>query len=75
LSWIASIEDARDEIADIREETPSLNDQVVKELWDNAFAIANRDAAAEMGWSTEIAALTWQQVFGANYTLERGRLP
>lgn len=71
LSWIASIEDARDEIADIREETPSLNDQVVKELWEKAFAIARRDAEAAMGRSADIAALTWQQVFDMTYALEQ----
>ncbi len=71
LSWIAGIEDARDEIADIREETPSLNDQAVKDLWDKAFAIARRDAEAEMGRGADIAALAWPQVFDATYIMER----
>jgi prophage DNA circulation protein len=49
LSWIASIKDAREEIADIQEETPSLNNNVIEELWNKVFIIAKRDAQAEMG--------------------------
>ena len=30
LSWVASIKDAREEIADIQEETPSLTDNVIR---------------------------------------------
>jgi hypothetical protein len=48
LSWVASIKDTRDEIIDIQEETPSLNDNAIQALWDKAFVIANRDAQAEM---------------------------
>ncbi len=71
LSWIASIEDARDEIADIRDETPSLNEKVVQDLWGKAFAIAKRDAEAEMGRASDIGALTWQDLFETVYSLER----
>jgi hypothetical protein len=71
LSWIASIEDARDEIADIREETPSLNEKVLQELWTRAFIIAKRDAEAEMGRRTEIETLTWAEVFETAYSLDR----
>jgi len=69
LSWAASIADARDEIGDIREETPSLNDAVVATLWDKAFAMAKRDAEAEMGSTCDIEGLTWQAVFETAYTL------
>jgi hypothetical protein len=69
LSWVASIADARDEIADIREETPSLNERIIEELWDKAFAIAKRDAEAEMGRASAIVALTWQDLFEADYSL------
>jgi hypothetical protein len=70
LSWVASIENARDEIADIREETPSLNEQVVKGLWGKAFVIAKRDAEAEMGRRSDIAMLTWEDVFETIYELD-----
>ena len=70
LSWIASIEDARDEIADIREETPSLNEKVLQDLWARAFIIAKRDAEAEMGKRTQIETLTWTEVFDTTYSLD-----
>jgi hypothetical protein len=71
LGWIASIEDARDEIVDIREETPSLNEKVVQELWTRAFIIAKRDAEAQMGRRTKIETLTWTEVFETVYSLDR----
>ena len=69
LSWVASIKDAREEIADIQEETPSLNDNVIKELWDKAFIIANRDAQAEMSKKSAVVALSWPEVFEIGYDL------
>lgn len=48
-SWVASIKGAREEIADIQEENPSLNDAVIESLWDKAFAMTKRDAQAEKG--------------------------
>ena len=70
LSWVASIKDARDEIADICDETPSLNENVIRELWDKAFLIASRDAQAEMGKKSNVASLSWQEVFDVDYELE-----
>jgi hypothetical protein len=70
LSWVASIKDAREEIADIQEETPSLNDNVIKELWDKAFIIAIRDAQAEMNKKSAVAALSWQEAFENGYDLD-----
>jgi hypothetical protein len=70
LSWVAGIKDAREEIADIQEETPSLTDNVIKELWDKAFIIANRDAQAEMSKKSAMAALSWQEVFENGYDLD-----
>jgi predicted nucleic acid-binding Zn ribbon protein len=67
LSWIARIKDAREEILDIQEETPSLNKSVIKELWDKAFIMAKRDAQAEMGKTTDITHLSWQAVFEDDY--------
>ena len=73
LSWIASIADARDEIADIREETPSLNEAVIQALWDKAFTIARRNAEAEMGRRSSVEALTWGEVFEDSYELARNQ--
>lgn len=70
LSWIASIEGARDEIADICEETPSLNEEVIKGLWGRAFIIAKRNAEAEMGRRSDLTGLTWQEMFETVYSLD-----
>ncbi len=69
LKWVASIKDARDEIADIQEETPSLNRNVITDLWDKAFLIAKRDAQAEMGRLSHLDGLSWQAVFEDEYEL------
>jgi hypothetical protein len=70
FSWIASIQDAREEIADIQEETPSLNDAVIRTLWDKCFTIARRDAEAEMNKKTQLQGLSWEEVFDDEYELE-----
>ncbi len=69
-SWAASIKDAREEIADIQEETPSLTDAVIESLWDKAFAMAKRDAEAEMGKKTDLQGLSWKETFEDEYELE-----
>ena len=68
-SWVASIKDARDEIADIQDETPSLNNSVIESLWDKAFIIAKRDAEAEMGKKSEVQSVSWEEVFEDEYEL------
>ena len=68
-SWVASIKDARDEIADIQEETPSLNDAVIESLWDKALVIAKRDAEAEMGKKSDMQSVLWQEAFVDEYEL------
>jgi hypothetical protein len=70
LSWVASIKDAREEIADIQEENPSLSDAVIESLWEKAFAMAKRDAQAEMGIKSDIQSLSWQQTFADDYELD-----
>ncbi len=68
--WLASIGNARDEITDIREETPSLNDTVIADIWDKAFVIATREAEAEMGCGWAVTALSWGEVFEEEYRLD-----
>jgi hypothetical protein len=75
LSWIASIKDAREEIVDIQEETPSLNNNVIEELWEKAFIIAIRDAQAEMHKKSTLTALSWQEVFEDDYDLHDDNAP
>lgn len=69
-SWVASIKDAREEILDIQEETPSLNEAVIQSLWQKAFDIAKRDAQAEMQRRSPVQALSWQEVFDDEYALD-----
>jgi hypothetical protein len=73
--WVTSIADARDEIADIREETPSLNERVIRDLWGKAFIMAKRNAEAEMGRGAEIDQLTWDEVFDLDYQLDPAAAP
>jgi hypothetical protein len=69
-SWIVTIQDARDEILDIQEETPSLNNAVIEALWGKAFIIAQRNAQAEMQKKSPITALSWKEVFEENYAFD-----
>ena len=70
FGWIASIQDIREEIVDIQEEIPSLNDTIIQTLWDKCFTIARRDAQAEMNIKTQIQSLSWKEVFDDEYELE-----
>jgi leucyl aminopeptidase (aminopeptidase T) len=70
-SWIASIHNARAEIKDIQEETPSLNHKVIEQLWDDCLASAIVEAEDEMRQDTSIKALSWQEVFEQHYGLHK----
>ncbi len=61
-SWPAGIGSARDEIADIREKTPSLNEAVIADVWDKGCVIATREVEAEMGCGSAVTALSWGEV-------------
>src|SRR2546426_4100647 len=54
-SWSASIQNAREEIKDIQEETPSLTDDVVRAMWDKCLGAAKRDAEGETNQEISIA--------------------
>jgi len=67
LSGSASIRNAREEIADIQEETPSLTEAVIRQMWDKCFAAAKREAEGEMNQKMPIAGLSWGEVFEEPY--------
>jgi hypothetical protein len=67
-SWRATIANARDEIADIQEETPSLNRAVIEAMWDKCFQAAKRDAEAELNQEASVVQLSWEEVFEREYT-------
>lgn len=66
-SWAASIHGAREEISDIQEETPSITDAKIRELWTRCFKLAKEQAEAEMECKAAVKALTWEEVFTAEY--------
>ncbi len=66
-NWTATIRSARDEIKEIQEEAPSLTDDVIRGLWDRSFESALDQAEAEMGQPASVSALSWDEVFNAQY--------
>jgi hypothetical protein len=68
-SWRATIRNARREIREIQEETPSLNRAVVEALWESCFAAAKEDAEGDMNQEAAVASLTWEDVFEKEYEL------
>jgi hypothetical protein len=68
-SWIATIYNARDEIAAIQEETPSLNRQSIEALWESCFKQASRLAKGQMKRKPTLDNLSWTQVFELDYEL------
>ena len=68
-SWVASIYNARREIRDIQKETPSLNKQVISEMWDDCLNAAILDAEGEMNKLSEVSALSLTDVFEAEYKI------
>jgi Domain of unknown function DUF29 len=71
-SWVVSIINARDEIAYIQSEKPSLNRRAVESLWDACFATALRQAEGETNVTPPTGlSLAWHDVFDAEYFLPR----
>ncbi|MFB2918947.1 MULTISPECIES: hypothetical protein [Aerosakkonema] len=58
----------RQEIADIQEEVPSLNRNFIESIWDKCLNRVVKDAEDEMGRKCELTALSWQEVFEAEYS-------
>jgi transcriptional accessory protein Tex/SPT6 len=69
-SWSQSIRNARDEIAEIQEDTPSLTPEVIEEMWESSFARAKADAEDDMNQTSPVAKLTWRDVFETEYKVE-----
>lgn len=67
--WVATIYNARREIRDIQKETPSLNKRVISDMWDDCLNAAILDTEGEMNKLSEVSALSWQDVFEAEYKI------
>lgn len=72
-SWVRSIVNARQEIKELQEYTPSLNQQYVESVWMHNTTAAIEATKAEMNLSRrdkfEPAELTWGEVFDDEYLL------
>jgi hypothetical protein len=69
-SWRATIRNARREIAGIQDDTPSLTRAVIESMWAACLEAATDDAEAEMNQESAVSALTWGDVFEAEYELD-----
>jgi Domain of unknown function DUF29 len=75
-SWKISISNARDEIEEVQEETPSVTKKTIETEWDKVFTKAVRQSADEMKLSDQEKrkynpeSLTWIEVFEKVYSLE-----
>ncbi len=67
LSWRGTIQNARREIADIQEDTPSLTREVIERMWQKCFDAAKDSAEGEMNQAANLARLSWSEVFTNEY--------
>ena len=69
-AWAATICNAREEIADIQEEAPSLTDPVIRNMWERCFVAAKREAEGQMNRRSTLAGLSWKDVFEEPYEVK-----
>ena len=69
-SWAVTILQAREEIASIQEEVPTLDRGAVEAIWDYSQRAAARQATAEMGRPVRDVSLSWEEVFEVEYMLD-----
>ena len=68
--WLATIRNARNEIAVLREETPSLTRRVIEAMWGSCLEAALNEAEGDMDRSLPPLTLSWEEVFETAYTLD-----
>jgi hypothetical protein len=71
-SWVASIEHARHEIAELRQDHPRFTRRVIEErMWQRCLRSAHREAAIDMNRErVPEVTLSWDEAFEVVYTLE-----
>ncbi len=69
VSWAVSIANARYEIRKIQRYEPSITDDVIRALWDEAFKQAKKEADIEMQKKSAMQSLSWEEVFDEDYSL------
>lgn len=62
-----SINDARQEIACLLEDTPALTHEYIDLIWQRVFEYAHNEAAIEIGIESEKERLSWREVFEQEY--------
>ena len=70
FGWVATIYNSRDEIADIQTETPSVTDDVIRQMWDKCLRAAIREAEGEMNQKASVSSLSWNEAFDEEYEIE-----
>lgn len=70
-SWVATIYNAREEIKDIQEETPSLSNEIIEEVWEKCLQAAKREAEADMNQDSRVIELSWEEAFKNEYILDQ----
>lgn len=68
-SWVLTIKHARREILNTQEDTPSITDATIRQMWDRCFENAKEDAEEETGSVINLSGLTWQEVFEDDYVI------
>jgi hypothetical protein len=58
-SWMISIANSRQAIADICTTEPSINQAVLLSYWEQSFRKARKKAMDEMKQATDITSLSW----------------
>ncbi|MEY4538571.1 MAG: hypothetical protein RLZZ306_328 [Bacteroidota bacterium] len=75
-SWLKSIRNARREIGEVQEETPSVTKEKIESEWEKVFQNAILDASDEMNLDKQEKRkynpepLIWEEVFEKEYYLE-----
>lgn len=69
-SWRATIRNARREIAEIQEDTPSLNRAVIESMWESCLAAAREEAAGDMDREPTDFSPSWEDLFEKDHELE-----
>ncbi len=68
-SWTITIRNARSEIQEIQETTPSITNENIRSFWEIAFDKARQYAEDEMEQKTDVTSLSWHEVFEEEYSL------
>ncbi len=68
-SWLITINNARREIASLREYTPSLNKIFVESIWEKSQQQAREEAEIDTGLTIETINLAWDDVFTEKHSL------